>query len=93
MADGETVGAALAIGVFGLVVIVSLQRWLPKAPGVLVAVVASVLAAVAFDLADHGVDVVGVLPQGFPPFTVPDIAAVRHRVAGRAARSGSPSCR
>jgi high affinity sulfate transporter 1 len=73
LADGETVGAALAIGVFGLVVIVSLQRWLPKAPGVLVAVVASVLAAVAFDLADRGVDVVGVLPQGFPPFTVPDI--------------------
>ncbi len=73
LADGETVGAALAVGVFGLVVIVSLQRWLPKAPGVLVAVVASVLAADAFDLADHGVDLVGVLPQGFPPFTVPDI--------------------
>jgi high affinity sulfate transporter 1 len=73
LAEGETVGAALAVGVFGLVVIVSLQRWLPKAPGVLVAVVASVLAADAFDLADRGVDVVGVLPQGFPPFTVPDI--------------------
>ena len=73
LADGETVGAALAVGVFGLVVIVGLHRWLPKVPGVLVAVVASVLAAGAFDLADHGVDVVGVLPQGFPPFTVPDI--------------------
>ena len=65
--------AALAVGVFGLVVIVGLQRWLPKAPGVLVAVVPPILAADAFDLADHGVDVVGVLPQGFPPFTVPDI--------------------
>jgi MFS superfamily sulfate permease-like transporter len=54
-------------------VIVSLQRWLPKAPGVLVAVVVSIIAAVAFDLADRGVDVVGVLPQGFPPFTLPDI--------------------
>ena len=73
LADGETVGAALAVGVFGLVVIVGLQHWLPKAPGVLVAVVASVLATDAFDLAGHGVDVVGVLPQGFPPFTVPDI--------------------
>jgi high affinity sulfate transporter 1 len=73
LADGETVGAALAVGVFGLVVIVSLQHWLPKAPGVLVSVVASVLAADAFDLAERGVDVVGVLPQGFPPFTVPDI--------------------
>ncbi|HKY64871.1 MAG TPA: sulfate permease [Acidimicrobiales bacterium] len=73
LADGETVGAALAVGVFGLVVIVGLHRWLPKVPGVLVAVVASVLVAGAFDLADHGVDVVGVLPQGLPPFTVPDI--------------------
>src|SRR3954465_14323707 len=28
--DGETVGAALAIGVLGLIVILILQRWLPK---------------------------------------------------------------
>ena len=40
VADGETVGAALAVGLFGLVVILVLQRWLPKVPGVLVAVVA-----------------------------------------------------
>jgi high affinity sulfate transporter 1 len=73
VADGETVGAALAIGAFGLVVIEGLQRWRPRWPGVLVAVVASIAAAAALDLADRGVDLVGVLPQGFPPFTVPDI--------------------
>ena len=73
LADGETVGAALAVGVFGLVLIVILGRWLPKVPGVLVAVVLSIAAAAAFDLADRGVDVVGVLPQGFPPFTLPDV--------------------
>jgi high affinity sulfate transporter 1 len=73
LADGETVPAALAIGLVGLVLIVSLQRWLPKVPGVLVAVVLSTLAAAALDLADHGVSVVGVLPQGFPPFTIPDV--------------------
>jgi len=33
LADGETVPAALAIGLVGLVLIVSLQRWLPKVPG------------------------------------------------------------
>jgi MFS superfamily sulfate permease-like transporter len=35
-----------------------------------------VLAALAvnvFDLESHGVDTVGVLPQGFPPFTVPRV--------------------
>jgi high affinity sulfate transporter 1 len=71
--NGETVSAAVAIGVFGLVLIVVLQRWLPKIPGVLAAVVLSILAASAFHLADHGVSLVGTLPQGFPPLTVPHV--------------------
>src|SRR4051794_16701117 len=75
VADGKTVGAALAIGVFGLLVIVALQRVLPRLPGVLVAVALSILAASVFDLASHGVSLVGKLPQGFPPFTIPDIRA------------------
>jgi high affinity sulfate transporter 1 len=73
VADGDTVAAALAVGVFGLAVILGLQRWRPDWPGVLVAVVLSIAAAVAFDLAEHGVSLVGVLPQGFPPFTLPRI--------------------
>jgi high affinity sulfate transporter 1 len=73
LADGETVTAALAIGLFGLLLIVGLHRRLPKVPGVLLAVVLSTLAAGVLDLSDHGVSVVGELPQGFPPFTLPDI--------------------
>ena len=73
VADGETVGAAVAIGVGGLLLILVLQRWAPKVPAVLLAVVTSIAAATAFDLASHGVDLVGVLPQGFPPLTLPDI--------------------
>ena len=75
LANGETVPAALAVGTFGLVVIFLLQRALPKIPAVLVAVVLSILAATVFDLAAHGVDLVGTLPQGFPPLTFPDIDA------------------
>jgi len=71
--DGDTVAAALAIGVLGLVLILALQCWLPKVPGVLVAVVLSIAAAAALDLAEHGVSLVGELPRGFPPFTIPDI--------------------
>ena len=37
----------------------------------LVAVVAAIAASAAFDLADHGVSLVGTLPKGFPPLTVP----------------------
>jgi high affinity sulfate transporter 1 len=73
VADGETVGAALAIGLFGLALILILGRWLPRIPGVLAAVVLSVVASAAFDLAGRGVDVVGVLPQGLPPFTLPRV--------------------
>jgi high affinity sulfate transporter 1 len=73
VADGEAVAASLAIVVAGLVVIVGLQRWRPTLPGVLIAVVASIAAAAAFDLADRGVSLVGVLPQGLPPFTLPRI--------------------
>jgi high affinity sulfate transporter 1 len=73
LADGETVAASLAIGLFGVVLIVGLQRWFPKLPGVLLVVVLATVAASALELADHGVAVVGVLPQGFPPFTLPDI--------------------
>ena len=73
--SGETVTAAVLIGLFGLAVILVLQRWLPKVPGVLVAVVVSIGAAVVFDLASHGVSLVGTLPQGLPPFTVPSVSA------------------
>ena len=73
--SGETVIAALLIGLFGLTMILVLQRWLPKIPGVLVAVVLSIGAAVVFDLAGHGVSLVGTLPQGLPPFTIPSVSA------------------
>jgi MFS superfamily sulfate permease-like transporter len=42
LASGEAVGAAVAIGVFSLVLILVLGRWLPRIPGVLVAVVAAI---------------------------------------------------
>jgi MFS superfamily sulfate permease-like transporter len=44
-------------------------------PSVLVAVVLAILAVNLFDLAEHGVDLVGELPSGLPPFTVPTVPA------------------
>jgi high affinity sulfate transporter 1 len=71
---GEVVPASLAIGSLALVVILVLQRWLPKIPAVLAAVLLSIAAAAALGLAERGVSLVGVLPQGFPPFTLPRLA-------------------
>ena len=74
VSGGQTVPAALAIGSAGLVTILVLQRWLPKIPAVLVAAVLSIIGAALLDLAARGVKLVGVLPQGFPPFTIPDVS-------------------
>ena len=81
---GEVVPAALMIGLVGLGLIVGLQHWLPRVPGVLVAVVLSIAAASLLDLASRGVSLVGVLPSGFPPFTIPkvDLADVAALAAG-----------
>jgi high affinity sulfate transporter 1 len=74
VADGDTVPEALAIGVAGLLIILVTARTAPKVPGVLVAVVAGIVAVVLFDLGADGVALVGELPQGFPPFSVPEVA-------------------
>lgn len=73
LADGETVGAAVAVGVAGIVLILVLQRWLPKVPAVLVMVVSAIAATSVLDLGRHGVSLVGELPQGFPPLTLPQV--------------------
>ncbi len=73
VATGETVPAALAIGVSGLILIVVCQRVLPRVPGVLVVVVLSILAVGLFGLGERGVSLVGVLRQGFPPLTIPAV--------------------
>jgi high affinity sulfate transporter 1 len=72
LASGKTVGAAVAIGLVSLALILALGHWLPKVPGVLIAVVIAIAATSVFSLADHGVSLVGSLPKGFPPLTVPN---------------------
>jgi high affinity sulfate transporter 1 len=69
--DGRTIPAALLVGGLGLIVIIGLQHWIPRIPGVLVVVVLSIIAAGSLGLADRGVSLVGVLPEGFPPLTLP----------------------
>ena len=73
LADGKAVGAAAAVGIAGIVLILVLQRWLPKVPAILIMVVLSIAAAVVFNLGEHGVSLVGVLPKGFPPLTIPRV--------------------
>ncbi|WP_433275328.1 SulP family inorganic anion transporter [Pseudonocardia xinjiangensis] len=71
--DGATVPPALMVGGLGLLLILALQRTLPKLPAILVVVVLSIGVTAGLGLDERGVDVVGVLPQGFPPLTIPAV--------------------
>ena len=73
LAHGEAVTAAAVVGITGIALILVLQRWLPKVPAVLIMVVLAIAATTVFSLADHGVSLVGVLPKGFPPLTIPHV--------------------
>jgi len=67
----QTNSWALGIGLLSLAIIVGLQRVMPRAPGILVAVVVAIALSIVLDLTAHGVAVIGVLPQGFPVPTLP----------------------
>src|SRR5687768_2674978 len=72
VAQGEIVPAAAAVGLGGIAVILVLRRW-PKVPAVLVMVVLAIAASSAFELGERQVSLVGVLPEGFPPLTIPAV--------------------
>jgi high affinity sulfate transporter 1 len=71
VAQGAANPTAAVIGIVSLVGILLLNRLIPKLPSVLIVVVLTALTVNLLNLADHGVDTIGVLPQGFPPFTLP----------------------
>ena len=55
----------VAVGAAGLAALFALSRFAPRAPGALIVVLASILAAKGLDLTSHGVKLVGEVPTGF----------------------------
>ena len=74
LANGEAVPAAAAVGISGIVLILVLQRWLPKVPG-------GADHGRAGDRLDDGLrprrstasSWSGCCRKGFPPFTIPHV--------------------
>ncbi|MBC2641158.1 MULTISPECIES: SulP family inorganic anion transporter [unclassified Rhodococcus (in: high G+C Gram-positive bacteria)] len=62
---GDIDGLAAAVGLGSLAVIVAFRLWLPKIPGVLVAVVGAIILSAAAGL-DDDIGMVGALPKGLP---------------------------
>jgi MFS superfamily sulfate permease-like transporter len=62
----HTSGTTFAVGAIALVALFVLERYLPRAPGGLVVLVAGIAISAAANLSDHGVDTVGKIPSGLP---------------------------
>ncbi|WP_037139872.1 SulP family inorganic anion transporter [Rhodococcoides fascians] len=62
---GDIDPVAAAVGLGCLLVIPAFRRWIPRIPGVLVAVVGAMVAAALLDLTDR-LSMVGELPRGLP---------------------------
>ena len=68
---GDTNVIALAIGAGSFALILLCRRFVPRAPGHVVALVASLLAVVLLGLDKQGVAVVGHIPTGLPGLSIP----------------------
>jgi sulfate permease, SulP family len=78
---GEVHWTTLLVAVASLAVILGLRFLAPAVPGALVLVVGGLLASGLFDLADHGVAVVGHVPRGLPTAELPDFSVVEDHYA------------
>lgn len=65
--------ATFAIGAGGMALLVALRRWLPLAPGPLIAVALGSVLVWQLSLADAGVRIVGDVPSGLPVPAFPTI--------------------
>lgn len=64
----------LAVGVSMIVLLILLEHYAPKSPAPLIAVGVGIAAAYLLHLNTHGVELVGVIPKGLPPLTLPNLS-------------------
>lgn len=73
-----TLGIALAT----VLLLVGIERFIPRVPAPLVAVAGGIAASAVFGLAAAGVTTVGLIPQGMPSITMPDLKLVGQLLPG-----------
>ena len=72
----------LAVAVATFAVLIGMERRWPHSPAPLVAVGGSIAASWYFGLGTLGVSTVGLIPQGFPSLTLPDLSLVEQLAPG-----------
>jgi sulfate permease, SulP family len=73
----ETSLTTLAVGIAMILLLVGIERFLPRAPAPLIAVAAGIIGARVLGLQLHGVELVGRIPRGLPSLTVPEFSLAR----------------
>jgi high affinity sulfate transporter 1 len=70
---GQTNPASLALGGAALLVLILGKKFFPNRPVAIVVVIAGILAASIIDFGQHGVKLLGPVPQGLPPIGLPHL--------------------
>ncbi|HTG00192.1 MAG TPA: SulP family inorganic anion transporter [Nitrospirota bacterium] len=70
---------ALIIGICSLAAAVLFKIYAPRKPGMLFAMIAASLLALALHGKEHGVRLIGSLPSRLPPFSLPDVSTASVR--------------
>jgi len=78
----ETSLITLAVAAATLLVLIGMERLWPHSPAPLVAVGGGIAASWLFGLDAEGVSTVGLIPQGLPSLTLPDLALVEALAPG-----------
>ncbi len=68
--------ATLAVGLTVIVILLSMERFLPKLPAPLLAVAAAIAGVYFLNLQHRGVELVGHIPPGVPSLVKPDLSFI-----------------
>jgi len=64
----------LCVGIVVMLLLIGIERFLPRLPAPLIAVAAGIVGASLLRLQSYGVKLIGLIPHGLPPVTVPDFS-------------------
>lgn len=78
----ETSLITLAVAAATLLLLIGMERLWPHSPAPLVAVGGGIAASWLLNLDDQGLAIVGLIPQGFPSLTLPDLSLVEQLLPG-----------
>lgn len=78
----ETSLMTLAVAAATFAILIGMERLWPHSPAPLVAVGGAIAASWFFALQARDVSIVGVIPQGLPPLTMPDVSLIEQLVPG-----------